>query len=569
MTDLKTQSSDQFTSNIEMPLTVRDVDEVNWQHEADIIVVGLGGAGVVAALQALSDGASVLAVDRFGGGGATEKSGGVVYAGGTTHLLEAGYQDTAEEMYKYLSYEGTPVREETLRRFCETSAENIEWLESFGVQFGSSVYEERIAYPPDGYFLYYTGMEKFRESAAKAAPRGHRTLGKGPTGRYYFPPLRQAALANGLKFVPHAPVRRLIMDEKGIIVGVEIQEIPEEFQKQHEKIYRKVDPYKPLNGATAERAIAECREFEASVPINRISLKANKGVLLSAGGYNYNLELFGRYRPIVKKTYKALLRGGSMGCDGSGIELGVSAGGDLSHMDRLFCTKAISPPNAFIYGILINKQARRFIAEDAYVGNVGCAITEQSDMGWAWLILDSSTFWKGIRQATWPLKNMVSWWGMPALLNLLLGGTKRANSIDELAKKLDIDARSLEQTVNQYNECVAQGHDSQCEKLRQHMQTFGNPPYFAVNLCVANKWGFSGTMPYGGLTVDEDTGNVTRSDGTPIPGLYAAGRTAVGICSESNFSGLSIADTVFSGRRAARAAMQRNDLSGSYSRLAS
>lgn len=65
-----------------------------------------------------------------------------------------------------------------------------------------------------------------------------------------------------------------------------------------------------------------------------------------------------------------------------------------------------------------------------------------------------------------------------------------------------------------------------------------------------------------GLTVDEDTGGVTRADGTVIGGLYAAGRTALGVCSESNFSGLSIADTVFSGRRAARAALRLNEPAG-------
>ncbi|MFD2399566.1 FAD-binding protein [Prauserella oleivorans] len=57
----------------------------------------------------------------------------------------------------------------------------------------------------------------------------------------------------------------------------------------------------------------------------------------------------------------------------------------------------------------------------------------------------------------------------------------------------------------------------------------------------------------GGLTVDESTGAVTRADGTPVPGLYAAGRTAVGVCSESYVSGLSISDCVFSGRRAGAA----------------
>jgi 3-oxo-5alpha-steroid 4-dehydrogenase len=52
--------------------------------------------------------------------------------------------------------------------------------------------------------------------------------------------------------------------------------------------------------------------------------------------------------------------------------------------------------------------------------------------------------------------------------------------------------------------------------------------------------------------VDEETGGVKRDDGTVIEGLYAAGRTAVGVCSQQYVSGLSIADCVYSGRRAGR-----------------
>jgi 3-oxo-5alpha-steroid 4-dehydrogenase len=60
----------------------------------------------------------------------------------------------------------------------------------------------------------------------------------------------------------------------------------------------------------------------------------------------------------------------------------------------------------------------------------------------------------------------------------------------------------------------------------------------------------------GGLIVDERSGMVKRLDGTLIPGLYAAGRTAVGLASGSYVSGLSIGDCVFSGRRAGRSAAQ-------------
>jgi 3-oxo-5alpha-steroid 4-dehydrogenase len=61
-------------------------------------------------------------------------------------------------------------------------------------------------------------------------------------------------------------------------------------------------------------------------------------------------------------------------------------------------------------------------------------------------------------------------------------------------------------------------------------------------------------LTLGGLVVAEDTGQVRRADGTVVPGLYAAGRTVVGLCSRSYVSGLSLADCVFSGRRAGRSA---------------
>ncbi len=550
----------QYTSKIEPPLRVESHADCKWDDEADVVIAGFGGAGVVAAIHALEAGARVIAVDRFSGGGATEKSGGVVYAGGTKYQHEAGYQDTAEEMFKYLSYEGTPVKLDTLRKFCESSAPNIAWLESHGVQFGSGVFEDRIAYPPDGYFLYYSGMEKFRSDHALVAPRGHRTLGKGATGKNYFKPLRETAERMGLCLKPHAPVRRLIVDGNDHVVGVEIHQIPEENWEEHQALFQRVDPYKMLNGADAEKAIAACREFEEAIPQTRRKIRATGGVILAAGGYNYNLELFGRYRPIVKETYPQLVRGGSMGCDGSGIELGTTVGGGLSHMDRLFVTKAISPPHEFIFGVLVNMEGQRFITEDGYLGNVGCAISEQSQTGAAWLILDRNTFWSGVKQAVWPLKNAVSWWGMPALLNLILGGTKRAPSIERLAGKIGIDPQALEKTIADFNAGAAHGTDAAHGKMKQHLRPVSDGPYYAVNLSINNKWGFSGTMPYGGLTVDEDTGAVTRENGTPIVGLYAAGRTAVGVCSESNFSGLSIADTVFSGRRAANAILRANNV---------
>jgi 3-oxo-5alpha-steroid 4-dehydrogenase len=72
--------------------------------------VGFGRAGAVAALQAREAGGSVIAVDRFAGGGTTAKSGGVLYTGETRYQRGAGIDDTAEEMFKYLRLDGTVVR---------------------------------------------------------------------------------------------------------------------------------------------------------------------------------------------------------------------------------------------------------------------------------------------------------------------------------------------------------------------------------------------------------------------------------------------------------------------------
>ena len=71
---------------IEMPLRLGDVDEHEWSDTADLVVVGLGGAGVSAALEALELGAEVIAVDRYAMGGSSAANGGVYYAGGGTPI---------------------------------------------------------------------------------------------------------------------------------------------------------------------------------------------------------------------------------------------------------------------------------------------------------------------------------------------------------------------------------------------------------------------------------------------------------------------------------------------------
>ena len=114
-------------SAIESCEVVSDGTTIPWSDKADIVIIGLGAAGVSCALQALELKQSVIALDRFDGGGATVASGGVIYAGGgTPPQIQAGISDSPENMYNYLKMEiGEIVSDATLTEFCEQSAPTI------------------------------------------------------------------------------------------------------------------------------------------------------------------------------------------------------------------------------------------------------------------------------------------------------------------------------------------------------------------------------------------------------------------------------------------------------------
>ena len=538
----------------ESPLQIESTESVTWDDTADIIVVGFGGAGACTAIEARLRGADVLAVDRFDGGGATRMSGGVVYAGGTRFQREAGFDDNAEEMYKYLRLEaGDAVSDATLRRFCEQSNENLEWLEGHGIPFSSAVWTGKVAMPPTGTHLYYSGNEKVPSYAAQAkpAPRGHRTVGKELwTGFRFFAKLEAKAREIGVRSLHHAPVTRLVVDKVGRVAGVEVMVVPKAAIARHQALSKTVAPLSPFNRPKAQAAVDECERFEATFTQRRL-LRAKRGVVLTTGGFEYNLPMLQRYLPSSAAHYRSLVRAGAMGSSGSGVRLAIAAGAAVAKMDRRLIACMNSPPEAQLDGIIVNRQGRRFINEDTYAGFMGNAINEQPDAT-AWLIVDVATFWKIIRGALPSGDGQFMTLKAPALLNIFFGGTKKAASLAALAQKCGIDAAGLEQEVARNNAAIKNGEPDSLGKSEAYQRVMDQGPYYAINKSTADMLGFYMFLTLGGLQVDGDTGAALRADGSAIDGLYAAGRTAVGVCSHSYFSGLSLADLVFSGRRVGR-----------------
>jgi 3-oxo-5alpha-steroid 4-dehydrogenase len=538
------------------PLVVETVEDLDWNETADVIVVGFGGAGAVAALQAAECGASVIAIDRFEGGGATAYSGGIIYAGGTRFQREAGYDDTAEEMYKYLHAEGSAVSDDTLRKFCENSASDLDWLGGLGISYGSRTFEDKAAYPPDGYWLYFSGNEKMPRLAAKAvpAPRGHRPTVPGFGGAYYYEQLRKAALAKGVQLIQHAPVSRLVLDRNDRAVGVEINVLPKADHGRHVALYKVVYPWRPFNGDRAEKATSAAIGLENSSTHRKI-IRARRGVILATGGFNNNIDMLGQQRPGIKAIYRHVFRLGSMGDDGSGITLGQSAGGATSLMKNISIAGRLVPPHAFGHGVLVNRNAQRFVSESAYSFIIGSAILEQPDNGKAWLIVGADDFWAGLRETLSAKVNFMAY-AVPVLMNIFLGGTRRARTLEKLARKIGVGSGALARTADQFNIMAASDRFDPFGKLEELIKPLAKGPFYAINMSLDNKFAPAIMITMGGLKLDERTGLVQRADGSAVDGLYGAGRVTAGLCSGGYMSGLFIADTVFSGRRAGRAAAQ-------------
>ena len=168
--------------------------------------------------------------------------------------------------------------------------------------------------------------------------------------------------------------------------------------------------------------------------------------------------------------------------------------------------------------------------------------------GVAWLILDDALW--ATAKSQLKHENMLPFQRDPAKLTMMLKA-KKAGTIEALGKKLGFDPVTFAATIARYRQAATGSGPDDFAKDPADMGAMVQGPYRAVNLSVDSPFFPLPSITMGGLRVDEATGLVLREDGSAIPRLHAAGRTAIGICSNLYMSGLSAADCIFSGRRAA------------------
>ncbi len=555
---------------IEDPLVVADPDGFAWDETADLVVVGLGGAGVAASLEGLERGLKVTAVDRYEGGGSTAANGGIFYAGGGTVIQkEAGEDDSPEEMYKYLKIEvGDVVSDETLRKFVEESVETVDWILANGGKLNSKVWKKKASYPPLAYFLYHPDNSLVASYVARAKPaaRGHRAhISNGKkawgVGIGIWGPLRDSAMAKGLNFHRYSEARQLARDAAGRVIGVKILSIPAgsdaaakfgSFIRIADKLLAMLPPTLPFAAITIGLGswyLKRAAKIEATSRKERW-IRAKEGVLLSTGGFIMNNTMVRHFAP----TYATGMPNGTLGDQGQGIMMGAGAGGQLALMDKISAWRFINPPKAWSDAIVVNAQGKRMIDETVYGASLGEQIGDHNG-GVGYIVYDKNLRGQAFKQAMDPL--IVPFQRDITLLNLLFN-YKKADTIDALAHKAGIDPLGLIDTVAAYNR-AAKGHEPDpFGKQTSDMVPIVAPPFYAMDISINSKFLPLPVITFGGLRIDERSGLVLDEAGQTIPGLYAAGRTAVGVASNTYVSGLSFADCVFSGRRVARHVARAN-----------
>lgn len=243
----------------------------------------------------------------------------------------------------------------------------------------------------------------------------------------------------------------------------------------------------------------------------------SSSVILSAGGFAFNRDMVQKFAPAYIKSVPL----GTIGDDGKAITMGMSAGGAIGHMDRMTTWRFLSPPPAFLEGIGIGFNGQRIGNEDLYGATFSESLVH-NHQGKGYLIVDHDTWTRGKEEKktkTQPFQNAM-------LTYIFTIGHKKANTLKELAEKINLSSPALQKSVEEYNVGVKTGDDA-FHKLEEYHKPINKAPFYAVDISVdASPFFPANSLSLGGLVVDEYTGAVLNEEGLPIEGLYAAGRTS-------------------------------------------
>ena len=487
--------------------------------DADVAIVGAGGAGMTAAITAAAEGKSVVILESqpMVGGNSVRATGGM-NAGKTVYQDENEFGESAGV-------------EKTLKTAAEKYADN-ETITALA----KTVSEQWAAYQadPKGYFDSVELMELDTMVGGKGIndPELVKTLCEGTADAIDWLDENGITLHNVSSF-GGASVKRIHrpVNEEGKVVSVGAYMIPL-LQENCEK--RGIDIV--LN-TTVDTILTDANG--AAVGVSGTDKDGNtvvvnaKSVILATGGFGANLDMVTQYKPELA----GFMTTNAAGAQGQGIEMATAIGAGTVDMDQIQIHPTVEANTAALIteglrgdgAILVNANGERFIDEVGTRDVVSAAEIAQPG-SYSWLIVDQA-----MADASSVIQGYIK-----------KGYTKTGATYEELAKELDVDPATFANTMETWNSYVEAKNDPDFGRT-----SFANPlnngPYYAIKVTA----GVHHTM--GGVTINSAT-EVLKEDGTVIPGLFAAGEVTGGVHGANRLGGTAVADFVVFGRIAGESA---------------
>ena len=488
-------------------------------YDADVVVIGAGGAGMTAAMTAADAGQKVVILESQAmvGGNSARATGGM-------NAAKTVYQDENE-------FDQAAGVEKTLATAAEKYADN-----DTITALAKTVSEQWAAYQanPTGYFDSVELMELDTMVGGKGInnPELVKTLCEGTADAIDWLDENGITLHNVSSF-GGASVKRIHrpVNEEGKVVSVGAYMIPL-LQENCEK--RGIDIV--LN-TTVDTILTDANGTAVGVSGtdkdgNTVVVNA-KSVILATGGFGANLDMVTQYKPELA----GFMTTNAAGAQGQGIEMATAIGAGTVDMDQIQIHPTVEANTAALIteglrgdgAILVNANGERFIDEVGTRDVVSAAEIAQPG-SYSWLIVD---------QAMVDASSVIQGY-------IKKGYTKTGATYEELAKELDVDPATFANTMETWNGYVEAKNDPDFGRT-----SFANPlnngPYYAIKVTA----GVHHTM--GGVTINSAT-EVLKEDGTVIPGLFAAGEVTGGVHGANRLGGTAVADFVVFGRIAGESA---------------
>ena len=489
-------------------------------YKADVAVIGAGGAGMVAAIVAADAGKSVVLVEKQSivGGNSARSTGGM----NATHTPEQDKNEFKEKA--------------GVERTLSVAAEK--WADHAVITaLANTVREQWTAWQADprGYFDSVELMQLDTLIGGRGIndPALVETLCAGTADAVEWLKTVSIDLTSVGAF-GGASVKRIHrpLNEEKKVVSVGAYMVPRLEAACRARANITILTDTTANSILTDEAGAVSGVAATGKAGGKITI-SSKAVVLAAGGFGANLDMIAKLKPALT----GFMTTNAPSIMGEGIAMGQALGAAAVHMDQIQIHPTVQFDSAALIteglrgdgAILVNGEGKRFIDETGTRDVVSAAEIAQPG-SFSWLVVDQRMV-----DASAVIKGYIN-----------RGFTRQGDTYEALGKAIDVPAEAFDKTMNDWNGYVANRSDPDFGRT-SFAAPLDQSPYYAIKVTA----GIHHTM--GGLKIDSKA-RVLKEDGSPIPGLFAAGEITGGVHGGNRLGGNAVADFVIFGRIAGQSA---------------